>query len=184
MANQLISELPSKTTDAATNLLPLWQVSSSDTRKIQWSDFAAWQAAYMIANALISPGGGDFYKDGSVAATAGFTFTYASEDAGSQITNNASPTSSRLRLKGWDNLIGYTTNVSADIQGVYATTDASYIVYKKVAGVVFKMARYTDKNWFMPTADATAEVRVPRTFIQATEPAAALCADGDIWIWG
>ena len=65
MANKLISELDAKTTDADDNLLPLYQIGDLTTRKMTWAQFAAWQAAYMIANSLISAGGGDF-RSGAV----------------------------------------------------------------------------------------------------------------------
>jgi len=171
MANKLISELDAKTTDASGNLLPLYQIGDNTTRKMTWAQFAAWQATYMIDNSLISAGGGDFFKNGSVAATAGFTFTYAAEDSGSQITNNASPTSSRLRLKGWDNLIGYTTNADDAVAGTYFTSDKAINFYKKV-------------GFFRPYANNSGLMREPRVFVQSTEPTAALAAEGDIWIWG
>lgn len=183
MANKLISELAAKTTDANTNLFATWQISSTDTRKITWAEFAAWQASYIIANGLISAGGGDFYKDGSQPGIASFYWSIT-DDSGSQVYNAASPTSARLRLKNWDTLIGWTTNADPLIRGTYISTDAAFSIYNKVGTAVFKMARFSNKDWYMPTADATAEVRVPRTFIQATEPSAALCVDGDIWIWG
>lgn len=184
MANKLISELDAKTTNASTNLLPLWQIGDGTTRKMTWAEFAAWQATYMIDNSLISAGGGDFYKNGSVLATGTFVWNLTA-DTGSQITNSADPTSARVKLTNdANNLIGYTTNVSDDIAGTFISTDKSYSIYSKVGAAVFKMARFTGKEWYQPTADATAEVRVPRTFIQATEPSAALCVDGDIWIWG
>jgi hypothetical protein len=183
VANKLISELDAKTTNASTNLLSLWQVGDSTTRKMTWAEFAQWQADYMIDNSLISAGGGDFYKDGAVLATGTFKWNLTA-DSGSQITNNADPTSARLKLTNdTNNLIGYTTNVSDSIAGAFISTDKSFSVYSKVGATVFKMARMTGKEWYQPTADATAEVRVPRTFVQATEPAAALVVDGDIWIW-
>lgn len=184
MANKLISELDAKTTDASGNLLPLYQIGDSTTRKMTWAQFAAWQATYMIDNSLISAGGGDFFKNGSVAATAGFTFTYAAEDSGSQITNNASPTSSRLRLKGWDNLIGYTTNADDAIAGTYFTSDKAINFYKKVGGTVQNVARFTQTDFYRPYANNSGLMREPRVFVQSTEPTAALAAEGDIWIWG
>lgn len=183
MANKLISELDAKTTDASGNMLALFQVGDSTTRRMTWAQFAAWQATYMIDNSLISAGGGDFYKDGSIPGTASFYWSYT-DDGGSQVYNSATPTSARLRLKNWDTLIGWTTNADPTIRGTYISTDAAFSIYNKVGAVVFKMARFSNKDWYMPTADASTEVRVPRTFIQATEPSAALCAEGDIWIWG
>lgn len=184
MANKLIIELDAKTTDAAGNLIPLYQIGDSTTRKMTWEQFAAWQATYMIDNSLISAGGGDFYKDGSVSATAGFTFAYATEDASSQITNSASPTSSRIRLKGFDNLIGYTTNADDGIAGTYFTSDKAINFYKKVGGTVHNVARFTQTDFYRPYANNSGLMREPRVFIQATEPAAGLAAEGDIWIWG
>lgn len=184
MANKLISELDAKTTDADGNLLPLYQIGDLTTRKMTWAQFAAWQAAYMIANSLISAGGGDFYKDGSVLATGQFVWNLT-PDTGSQVTNAASPTSARLRLTNdWDNLVGYSTNASDDLAGAYIATGKSFSIYNKVGAANFKMARFSGKNWFQPVANASAEVRVPRTFIQATEPSGTISEDGDIWIWG
>ena len=184
MANKLISELDAKTTDASTNLLSLWQIGDGTTRKMTWAEFAAWQATYMIDNSLISAGGGDFYKNGSVLGTGTFVWNLTA-DSGSQITNNADPTSARVKLTNdTNNLIGYTTNVSDSIAGTFISTDKSFSVYSKVGATVFKMARMTGKNWYQPNANASAEVRVPRTFIQATEPTGTESEDGDIWIWG
>lgn len=184
MANKLINELDHRTSDASTNLLALFQDSDDTTRKILWSEFAAWQATYMIANSLISAGGGDFYKNGATKATGTFVWNLT-PDTGSQITNNADPSSARLKLTDdTNNLVGYTTNVSDDIAGTYVTTDKSFSIYSKVGATVFKMLRITGKNWYMPVANASAEIRVPRVFIQATEPDAALSEVGDIWIWG
>jgi hypothetical protein len=183
VANLLINELPSKTTDSSTNEIPLWQIGDGTTRKMTWANFAAWQAQYMIDNSLISPGGGDFYKNGSVLATGTFIWNLT-PDSGSQITNNANPTSARLKLTNdTNNLVGYTTNVSDAIAGAYISTDKSFSIYSKVGATVFKMARMTGKEWFQPTANAAAEVRLPRTFVQATEPNAAYVQDGDIWLW-
>ena len=149
-----------------------------------WAQFAAWQAQYMIDNSLISAGGGDFYKNGSVLATGTFVWNLTA-DSGSQITNSSNPTSARMKLTNdTNNLIGYTTNASDDVAGAFHTTDKSFIVYNKVGATVFKMARFSGKNWFQPNKDASAEVRVPRTFIQATEPSSTVAEDGDIWIWG
>ncbi len=158
MANKLISELDAKTTDASGNLLPLYQIGDNTTRKMTWAQFAAWQATYMIDNSLISAGGGDFFKNGSVAATAGFTFTYAAEDSGSQITNNASPTSSRLRLKGWDNLIGYTTNADDAVAGTYFTSDKAINFYKNRE---CKKGLYTNPSESICTRNEGTEPRVP-----------------------
>lgn len=183
MADLLISELSAKTTDDNLNLLPLWQVSDTPTRKITWAQFAAWQAAYIIDQSLISPGGGDFYKNGSVLATGTFVWNLT-PDSGSQITNATDPTSARIKLtNGTDNLIGYTTNVSDDLAGPYVSTDKSFSIFSKVGATIFKMARFTGKAWYQPSADAAVEVRVPRTFVQATEPNAAYVQDGDIWLW-
>lgn len=184
MANKLINELPAKTTDAATNELPLWQIGDGTTRKMTWAQFAAWQATYMIDNSLISAGGGDFFKNGSVLATGTFVWNLTA-DSGSQIINATDPSSARIKLTNdTNNLFGYTTNASDDIAGVYLTTEKSFTLYTKSGATVTKMARFKGKEIYQVTADATAEVRIPRTFVQATEPAAALVVDGDIWIWG
>lgn len=184
MANKLINELDAKTTDADGNLLPLYQIGDSTTRKMTWAQFAAWQAAYMIANSLISAGGGDFYKNGSVLATGTFVWNLTA-DSGSQIINATDPTSARIKLTNdTNNLIGYTTNASDDIAGGYLTTDKSFTLYKKSGATVTKMARFKDLEIYQMKANSSGEVRIPRTFVQATEPAAGESIDGDIWIWG
>ena len=183
MADKLINELNAITNEADTNLFPLWQTSDGTTRKMPWVDFASWMATYIIDEGLISAGGGDFYRNGSATATGAFTWVLTA-DTGSQITNNASPTSARIKLTNdFNNLIGYTTNVSDSLAGTFVSTDKSYSIYSKVGATVFKMARFTGKDWYQPTANAVAEVRIPRTFVQATEPDAAYVADGDIWLW-
>lgn len=183
MTDKLISELAAKTTDDNNNLLPLWQIGDGTTRKVTWAQFAAWQASYILSNSLISAGGGDFYRNGSVTATGAFKWVLT-PDLGSQVTNAADPTSARIKLNNdTDNLIGYTTNASDDLAGPYIATAKSFSIYSKVGTAVFKMARFTGKNVYLPSANAAVEVRVPRTFVQATEPNAAYVQDGDIWLW-
>jgi hypothetical protein len=87
-------------------------------------------------------------------------------------------------LKGFDNLVGYTTNVDDAVAGTYFTSDKAINFYKKVGGTVQNVARFTQTDFFRPYANNSGLMREPRVFVQATEPTAALCAEGDLWIWG